>query len=312
VRISKDLAVETGNLVTSAEVSNTEVTIRVISDNEYVAGNQSPDDVVDVRPEDSALDPEVAFFARLATDLDQAASGLAFIYSTLDAVLERYTLKDVVAVVDEAPAGRQVFRVGRQSVPPDSWADSAVSRFAPGIHADPPALPAGSASYLQRLFSVALRLDLLRHDASHDPLTGLLNRRSYELLLNQAVSRSQRYGWPFALMVLDLNNFKAVNDRLGHAAGDSSLRAVGMELRQSLRSGDVAARIGGDEFALILANGGPELAEPMLRRLEAAVNAVVPSAAIGFSAGMASFPQEAGDVDALCRLADQRLYAAKP
>jgi diguanylate cyclase (GGDEF)-like protein len=277
-----------------------------------VAGSPETDDVIDVRPKDAALDPDVAFFAKLAADLDQTPSGLAFIYVTLDSVLERYRLRDLVAVVDEPPAGRQVFRVGRQSVAQDSWADGAITRFAPGIHAEPSDVPGEAATYLQRLFSVALRLDLLRHDASHDPLTGLLNRRSYELLLSQAVSRSQRYGWPFALMLLDLNNFKAVNDRLGHAAGDSSLRAVGMELRQSLRSGDVAARIGGDEFALILANGGTELAEPLLRRLEAAVNAAVPSAAIGFSAGLASFPQEASNVDALCRLADQRLYAAKP
>jgi diguanylate cyclase (GGDEF)-like protein len=304
--VTNDLAYETGITLPGAEVSTGP------SDEEEVAGSQPPDDVIDVRHEDDALDPDVAFFARLAVDLDQTSSGLAFIYMTLDAVLERYALRDLVAVVDEAPAGRQVFRVGRQSVTGDSWADGAVSHFAPGIHADPAVLPAPTGTYLQRVFSVALRLDLLRHDASHDPLTGLLNRRSYELLLSQAVARSQRYGWPFALMLLDLNNFKAVNDRLGHAAGDSSLRAVGMELRQSLRSGDVAARIGGDEFALILANGGPELAGPLLRRLEAAVNAVVPSAAIGFSAGLASFPEEAGDVDALCRLADQRLYAAKP
>jgi diguanylate cyclase (GGDEF)-like protein len=162
------------------------------------------------------------------------------------------------------------------------------------------------------LISVALRLDILRHDASHDSLTGLLNRRSYEDMLEQAVSRSLRYGWPFALMLLDLNSFKSVNDRLGHAAGDGTLRVVGVELRHSLRAGDIAARIGGDEFALILANGGPELLRPLLDRLEHAVNDAVPGAQVSFSAGLASFPDEATDLESLSKLADQRLYAAKP
>jgi diguanylate cyclase (GGDEF)-like protein len=131
-------------------------------------------------------------------------------------------------------------------------------------------------------------------------------------MLQQAVSRSLRYGWPFALMVLDLNSFKSVNDRLGHAAGDGTLRVVGVELRHSLRAGDIAARIGGDEFALILANGGPELLRPLLDRLEQAVNDAVPGAHVSFSAGLASFPEEADNLEALSRLADQRLYESKP
>src|SRR5207247_6803449 len=127
----------------------------------------------------------------------------------------------------------------------------------------------------------------------------------------QAVSRSLRYGWPFALMLLDLNSFKSVNDRLGHAAGDGTLRVVGVELRHSLRAGDIAARIGGDEFALILANGGPELLRPLLDRLDEAVNMVVPGAGASFAAGLACFPDEATDEESLVRLADERLYATK-
>src|SRR4051794_41305566 len=103
-------------------------------------------------------------------------------------------------------------------------------------------------------------------------------------MLSQAVSRSQRYGWPFALMILDLNGFKKLNDRLGHAAGDATLRAVGIELRHSLRAGDVAARIGGDEFALLLANGGPGLLRPPLGRLGEAGNPAAPGAGTHFPA----------------------------
>jgi diguanylate cyclase (GGDEF)-like protein len=131
-------------------------------------------------------------------------------------------------------------------------------------------------------------------------------------MLQQAVSRSLRYGWRFALMLLDLNSFKSVNDRLGHAAGDGTLRVVGTELRHSLRAGDVAARIGGDEFALMLANGGPDLLRPLIDRLEQSVNEIVPGANISFSAGLATFPDEADDVESLSHLADQRLYASKP
>jgi diguanylate cyclase (GGDEF)-like protein len=253
------------------------------------------------------------FLAALTGELARESSGLAFVYRLLDIVVERYGLRDLVAVVDSPHAARQVFRAGRrawQATPNDRARRIAVLGQR-GLHADPAVLDPGTSAHLSNLISLALRLDLLRHDASRDPLTGLLNRRSYELMLSQAVSRSQRYGWPFALMILDLNGFKKLNDRMGHAAGDATLRAVGIELRHSLRAGDVAARIGGDEFALLLANGGPELLRPLLDRLEEAVNAVVPGAETSFAAGLARFPEEAGDADGLSRLADQRLYAAK-
>jgi diguanylate cyclase (GGDEF)-like protein len=162
------------------------------------------------------------------------------------------------------------------------------------------------------LVELALRLDLLVHDASHDALTGLLNRRSYELLLDQAVSRARRYGWPFALVLLDLDDFKVVNDRYGHAAGDAALRAVGAELRAALRGGDVAARLGGDEFALLVVGvENVESLSPLLARLKRALERAVPETTVGFSVGVACFPSDTDDPDALTGLADDRLYAAK-
>ena len=156
-----------------------------------------------------------------------------------------------------------------------------------------------AAACVTSLVELALRLDLLAHDASHDALTGLLNRRSYELLLDQAVSRARRYGWPFALVLLDLDDFKVVNDRYGHAAGDAALRAVGTELRAALRSGDVAARVGGDEFAL-LSWGGKRLSlAPLLGRLKRALERAVPETTVGFSVGVACFPSDTDDPDAL-------------
>ena len=259
----------------------------------------------------SPADPR--FLAALAGDLANETSGLSFVYRTLGRLAERFELSDLVAVVGPPATGRQVFRVDQRLLRDDErWARSAVRDQPPGLYAQPERLDGVTCSFVADLVALAVRLDFLRHDASHDSLTGLLNRRSYEEMLEQAVGRSLRYGWPFALMLLDLNSFKHINDRLGHVAGDETLRAVGTELRNSLRAGDIAARIGGDEFALILANGGPELLRPLLDRLERAVNEAVPGAGVSFSAGLASFPDDARDADTLARLADQRLYAAKP
>ena len=256
---------------------------------------------------------DARFLAALAGDLAQEPSGLTFVYRTLDRLAKQYRLTDLVAVVTASSSGRQVFRRGRRMVSAqEAWARSTVRDATAGLYAEPPVLDPVTRSYVTDLVGVAVQLDFLSHDASHDALTGLLNRRSYEIMLDQAVSRSLRYGWPFALMILDLNSFKRINDRMGHVAGDETLRAVGSELRSSLRAGDIAARIGGDEFALILANGGPELLRPLLDRLERAVNDAVPGAAVSFSAGLATFPEDASDADALARIADQRLYAEKP
>lgn len=254
------------------------------------------------------------FMSDLVAQLAAAPSGLSFVYQTLEGVAARFGLRELMAVVEVAAADRQAFRVGRRTlVPqPQDRVRRIAAAAAPGLHADPPLIEPLVAGFVTNLITLALRLDIVRHDASHDSLTGLLNRRSYEEMLDQATSRSLRYGWPFALMILDLNAFKSVNDRLGHAAGDRTLRAVGTELRHSLRAGDVAARIGGDEFALILANGSPETLRPLLQRLEQSVNEAVPDANVSFSAGLASFPEEADDAESLSRLADQRMYSAKP
>jgi diguanylate cyclase (GGDEF)-like protein len=247
--------------------------------------------------------------------LARASSGLEFIYEMLELVCARYLLRDLLVVVERNDRP-QIFRVGRRplvlerSFLPPYLADAFAGR--PGLYAEPPVVGPLVAASVTSLADLALRLDLLDHDASHDALTGLLNRRSYELLLAQAVSRARRYGWPFALVLLDLDNFKVVNDRYGHAAGDDALRAVGAELRASLRSGDVAARVGGDEFALLVV-GVENVASlsPLLGRLKTALDRAVPETNVGFSVGVACFPSDTDDPQALTGLADARLYAAK-
>jgi diguanylate cyclase (GGDEF)-like protein len=250
-----------------------------------------------------------ALVASLAADLADCPSGLAFVYRALDRLAQEYDWQDLVLVLDEPSVGRQVFRGGRAA----PWeADVRLVRdLPPGLYANGAPVRQSITETLADLCSVAVRVDLFRHDASHDALTGLLNRRSFDEALVQSTSRSVRYGWPFALVLIDVDRFKALNDRMGHEGGDRLLRAVGAELRGSLRAGDVAARLGGDEFALILAKGDADLVTALLHRLESAVRDALEGESTSFSAGVAMAPLEATDTTELYRLADRRLYEAK-
>ncbi len=259
-------------------------------------------------------DPVDADVLALAGKLNRSPSGLAFIYETLDVLASRYALDDAVFVVDDTPLARQVFRLRRADVAMGAarrWLRDALQASA-GLYTRPGTVDPTVGSYVTHLATTALVMDLLRHDASHDPLTGLLNRRSYDRALANAAARRSRYGLPFSLVLIDLDNFKVVNDRLGHAGGDEALRSVGQEIRGILRTGDVAARLGGDEFALIVVNAdSPSVAAPLIERLRRVVAGAEPSAALSFSWGVACFPVDTDDVAELQRIADKRLYADK-
>lgn len=101
----------------------------------------------------------------------------------------------------------------------------------------------------------------LRHQADHDPLTGLVNRRGFGRELRRHISRIERYGAKGALLMIDLDNFKIYNDTNGHAGGDELLRTVAIALTARLRGGDVVARIGGDEFAVLVPAATAEQAD---------------------------------------------------
>ena len=113
----------------------------------------------------------------------------------------------------------------------------------------------------------------LSYDASHDPLTGLANRREFELRLQRALELMQATGAMHAVCFMDLDRFKAVNDSCGHVAGDELLRQLGQLLEQQVRSADVVARLGGDEFAVLLHNCGPDAAQQVAGNLLKAVDA---------------------------------------
>jgi diguanylate cyclase (GGDEF)-like protein len=137
--------------------------------------------------------------------------------------------------------------------------------------------------------------DQLRHLADHDPLTGLLNRRSFERELERHVAYVERYGPKGAAIVLDLDHFKTINDTLGHSAGDELIVRVAHTLRSRLRESDVLARLGGDEFAILLPEASPEEADGVADAvLEAVRTLAVPTATgrtrtVTASLGMARF-----------------------
>ncbi len=252
---------------------------------------------------------EVDLLSKLVADLAQARSGVDYVYDLLATLVDAYQLEDAVVVVDDESIGRQAFRAGRLPVGGAAFLGD-LATVKQGLHVEPHTVEPSMRVPVNHLCEIALQLDLRRHDASHDALTGLFNRRSFDSLLEQSASRSSRYGWPFALALMDMDGFKPLNDRFGHDQGDRVLRLVGAELRSSLRGGDAAARVGGDEFAIILANSGPSAVTLLLERVRTAVASVV-EFGIGYSVGVALAPSEATDPVGLYRLADARLLDAK-
>ena len=156
----------------------------------------------------------------------------------------------------------------------------------------------------------------LEHRALHDPLTDLPNRNLFFDRLKQAMLAFRRDRLPVALVMLDLDGFKTINDSFGHLAGDEILRELSVQLQAGLRSTDTVARIGGDEFAWILPHmAGPQIA---VRKVRTLLRGVARSYAldgkhvqVGVSAGIALFPSDGRDADALMRHADLALYTAK-
>jgi diguanylate cyclase (GGDEF)-like protein/PAS domain S-box-containing protein len=156
----------------------------------------------------------------------------------------------------------------------------------------------------------------LEHQALHDPLTDLANRTLFFDRLNQALSSANRERKQVALVMLDLDEFKGVNDVYGHAMGDRVLKELSGRLSTGLRATDTAARIGGDEFAWILPRvAGRQAVQRMVRqRLRAFREPVQVDKGridVTFSAGAAIYPQDGKDVDTLMRHADSAMYSAK-
>jgi diguanylate cyclase (GGDEF)-like protein len=156
----------------------------------------------------------------------------------------------------------------------------------------------------------------LRFLADHDPLTRLLNRRAFVNRLDGEVARARRYGRSFGLVIADLDDFKQLNDRFGHAAGDEALVAFANVLVESLRQPDDAFRIGGDEFAVLVSEASEEDTRQVVGRVEALLEELARGGApwaadLSASFGCAACPEDAKDAQTLFRLADEAQYDAK-
>ncbi|MGZ4165586.1 MAG: GGDEF domain-containing protein [Solirubrobacteraceae bacterium] len=154
--------------------------------------------------------------------------------------------------------------------------------------------------------------DALRRDALSDPVTGVANRRSLMIRADYEIARHRRARQSFALVMLDLDGFKQLNDRFGHAAGDDLLRDVAGALRRTMRAQDTVARFGGDEFCVL----APETDQRGTERLAGKVTGAVRDVSVGMEAvagsvGVAVFPDDGTSAVELMHVADERLLAAK-
>ena len=152
--------------------------------------------------------------------------------------------------------------------------------------------------------------------AESDPLTGAVNRSRLEQAVLDAIACSERSGTAFAVLFVDLDQFKSLNDRLGHAAGDKALQEVARRLREHVRASDVVARVGGDEFALVLEGvksraAAEEVAAKLIRAIGEPMQPVPSAPRVGVSIGVALWPEDGSSASTLLQMADRAMYRMK-
>jgi diguanylate cyclase (GGDEF)-like protein/PAS domain S-box-containing protein len=151
----------------------------------------------------------------------------------------------------------------------------------------------------------------IRYQATHDALTGLANYRDFFNSLEQEVRRVERSRHSFALLLLDLDDLKEINDRLGHPAGNRALKRLAQVMQEHCRSIDVAARYGGDEFAVILIDSDLGMAEHVAERIEACLRNDPEEPPLRVSIGIGVYPEDGRTAQDLLEAADRRLYRRK-
>jgi diguanylate cyclase (GGDEF)-like protein len=166
-------------------------------------------------------------------------------------------------------------------------------------------------AYLVASFKASLEQE--RELARTDYLTGAVNGRSFAEATRIEIERARRHAHPFSVAFMDVDDFKTVNDRHGHSAGDRLLRAVADTTRRNVRAVDIVARLGGDEFAVLMPETGPDAAQVVMRRvrrrlLEAARREGLHAT---FSIGLVTWDEPPADVDEVLRASDELMYAAK-
>ena len=268
----------------------------------------------------------------------QAAAGLAYVGAALDEqVMEvvsaatfmlAATAWTIAALTRIRAAERRPWSAGSHDAPPP-WSESvpfmvgaavialsAVATTAKELQAA--AALTGVIMAVRAIDALSVRRELLAERDRllvTDPLTGAYNRRFLAQETDRAFARARRGEEAVSALALDLDGFKAVNDRFGHGAGDELLRAVSTSIAGELRLGDLLCRLGGDEFLVLCpstgADGAMELAQRVRRAVRDAAAEVVPEQPVTTSVGVATFPGDAADPGDLIRNADAALYAGK-
>lgn len=163
--------------------------------------------------------------------------------------------------------------------------------------------------------SAGILMILLRiaDTANMDFVTGLYSKAYLRKMLNMELERAMRYNLQLSVLFIDLDDFKKVNDQLGHTAGDVFLRNISEMIKKTVRTTDILARYGGDEFLILMPQTGASGAEILLKRVQEAVYGMeLPGGyRIGVSGGVASFPNDGSSIDQLINLADKRMYQNK-
>ena len=187
------------------------------------------------------------------------------------------------------------------------------SRFSREFDRGQGELAALLGAHAAALLDAAIALDRERRSAHTDPLTGLLNRRGLEQVLDGVLGDSQEERLPLSLVVLDCDDFKDVNDRAGHEFGDALLREVGLVLREICPEGSSPARLGGDEFVVTLPGIEVDEAVEVIERLRRELSEGLDEAGfpLRLSAGISTYPYDGAGTTQLLRAADQALYSAK-
>jgi len=165
---------------------------------------------------------------------------------------------------------------------------------------------------IARILTTVTREASLRADAMTDPMTGLANYRSFSQSLERELERSRRYAMPLSLIAVDLDHLKEINDEHGHDAGNDAIRRAARVLTGTVRKFEVVARIGGDEFAVVLPSTGASDARQLAERLRAEIGAhVVDGVRLSASVGVATWDGAALDAAPLIKASDEALYRAK-
>jgi diguanylate cyclase (GGDEF)-like protein len=242
-------------------------------------------------------------FLTMLDQLSASEFGIGFVYSVLTLLAQHYQLSDAVVVIGDESLGTQAFRLDRKNVGGDSPAT------VPGVYSEPDVVPGVVKDVVRSVSQLALSLHVARHGAAHDRLTNTANRRYFDSALRTAAVQSARYGWRFTLVLAEVNGYEAISDQVGQSVSDNLLRTFGYALRQSVRSGDTAARIGDEAFGVILWNAERPEVSAFTDRLRALP--VPGTDHIDFTIGTATSPRDSTDPIELYRIAAARLLEKK-